>query len=100
MHDVKYDARKMIDFNGIIEENIKPIKRSDFRNIFKRIIDEYETNLKRLKVNMIDLTDNLCWEDTCQVLSPLGYSVYVDENHYGKLYSRHRISAVDHLAEF
>ena len=46
MHDVKYDAKKMIDFNGIIEDNIKPIKRSHFRETFKRIIDEYEKNLK------------------------------------------------------
>ena len=70
MHDTRYDARKMVDFNGIIEENIKPVKRSEFRNRYKRLIDEYETNLKSLNVDMIDLTDNLCWEDTCHVLSP------------------------------
>lgn len=97
MHDARYDARKMVDFNGIIEENIKPVKRSEFRDRYKRLIDEYETNLKSLNVDMIDLTDNLCWEDTCHVLSPEGYAVYVDENHYGKLYSRHWNSAVDHL---
>lgn len=70
MHDTRYDARKMVDFNGIIEDNIKPVKRSEFRNRYKRLIDEYETNLKSLNVDMIDLTDNLCWEDTCHVLSP------------------------------
>jgi hypothetical protein len=61
MHDAHFDPRKMIDFSGIIEENIKPVKRSEFRNRYKRIIDEFETTLKDMKVDLIDLTDNLCW---------------------------------------
>lgn len=56
--------------------------------------------MKKINVNVIDLADNLCYEDNCEVLSPLGYSIYTDDHHYAKFYSRHWLSAVDHLVEF
>lgn len=53
--------------------------------------------MKNANVDFIDLADNICYEDSCEVLSPRGYAVYSDENHYAKLYVRHWLSAVDHL---
>jgi len=46
------------------------------------------------------LSDNLCYNDNCHVLTPTGYGIYVDSHHYSKFYSRHWQSAVDHLVEF
>lgn len=46
---------------------------------------------------MIDFSDNLCWNDNCEVLTPSGHGVYVDRNHYAKFYTRHWMSVVDHL---
>lgn len=60
----------MVDIFGIIEENIKPISRKQFRNKFKRMFDFYETEMKKANVNVIDLADNLCYDDNCEVLSP------------------------------
>lgn len=64
------------------------------------MFDFYENEMKKINVNVIDLADNLCYEDNCEVLSPLGYSIYTDDHHYAKFYSRHWLSAVDHLVEF
>ncbi len=56
--------------------------------------------MKSANVDLIDLADNLCWEDSCEVISPTGYAVYSDEHHYAKFYVRHWLSVVDHLVEF
>ena len=97
MHHRNYHPNFMSDADGIIEENIKPVKLSDFKNRYKVLIDKYETEAKRMNVNLIDTSDNLCWEDVCEVISPSGYAIFSDDNHYGKFYTRHWISAVDHL---
>ena len=49
---------------------------------------------------MIDLADNLCWEDKCHVTSPSGYAAYTDGGHYGKFFARHWLSVVDYMTKF
>lgn len=101
--DIEYSGLhplNMFDFNGIIQQNIKPFRLSQFKNNYKLVIDGFENAMREGNVSIIDLSDNLCWEDSCEVLSPSGYGVYVDENHYTRLYSLHWLSVVDHLTEF
>jgi hypothetical protein len=62
------------------------------------IIEKYETYLRKANVEIIDLSDNLCWNDRCEVISPAGYGIFTDPGHQGKFLSRHWLSVVDHLA--
>jgi hypothetical protein len=68
----------MVDFIGIIDENIRAIKRSEFRKQYQTIFEKYETAMKNNNVGIIDLADNLCYEDSCEVISPIGYAIYSD----------------------
>lgn len=56
--------------------------------------------MRNANVDLIDLADNLCFEDLCEVTSPLGYGIYSDPHHYFKFYVRHWLSVVDHVVEF
>lgn len=61
------------------------------------MFEHYEALMKSVNVPLIDLADNLCFEDNCEVLSPEGYAIYTDGNHYSRFYSAHWLSVVDHL---
>jgi hypothetical protein len=90
----------MIDFNGVIEENILPFKLSDFRRKYQDVIERFEKGISTTTAKVVDLSDHLCWKDLCEVTSPTGHAVYVDNNHYSKFYARHWLTSVDHLAVF
>ena len=83
-----------------IEANIQPFKYSDFRRKYRQVIEKWETTMKNANVPIIDIAENLCWEDLCEKFTPLGYPAYQDNNHISKFYSRHWVSAVDHLVDF
>lgn len=68
----------MIDKYGIIEENLKPINYTEYREKHKVFIEMYDGGMREMGVEVIDLADNLCYEGMCEVTSPLGYSVYYD----------------------
>jgi hypothetical protein len=51
----------MVDFNGVIEENIKPFKLSWFTTKYDKIIDAFGNWMKDNRIEIIDLADNLCW---------------------------------------
>jgi hypothetical protein len=53
----------MMDANGIIDENIKPFKYSDFRKRYRVLIETFETTVKAANIPIINLVDNLCWQD-------------------------------------
>jgi len=94
------NPNKILDLKGVIDKNIQPFKLSDFKNKYRVIIQKYEDAIKENKAKMIDISDNLCWNDTCHVISPTGYGIYTDDDHYGKFYSRHWLSSLDYLTEF
>ena len=90
----------MIDFTGVIKKNVEPFRLSAFKSKYSVIIGKYETAIQQNNATLIDLSDNLCWEDLCEVTTPSGYAAFTDPGHYGKFYSRHWLSVVDHLVEF
>jgi hypothetical protein len=51
----------MRDLNGIIDENVKAVKRSEFKYKLKLMFEKYETIMKNANVGIIDLADNLCY---------------------------------------
>jgi hypothetical protein len=64
------------------------------------VIEYFESTLKKVGVKLIDIADNFCWEDRCEVLAPSGYPPYLDNNHFSLVYSRYWASSVDHLVDF
>lgn len=81
----------------MIEKNVQPFKLSDFRRKHQGVIDIYEEALRKNNVGIIDLSENMCYQDTCHVISPKGYAIYTDSGHYGKFYAHHWLSVVDDL---
>jgi hypothetical protein len=94
------DPNHMVDFNGVIEEKIKPFRLSDYMRKYEGVYDNWHRIINKTNVEMIDYKEHLCWEDLCELLSPKGYGVFTDDNHAGKFFSRHWFTAVDHLTQF
>lgn len=92
---------KMKDGSGeLIEDNLRPFKLSDYMKKYEKVIDKYHSAIKPLNIKLIRLTDNHCWENMCQRFTPSGHPIMADSNHYGKLFARHWMTAVDHLVDF
>lgn len=43
------------------------------------------------------MSDNLCWQDECHVVSSKGYGGFIDSNHIGKFYSKYYFTIFDDL---
>lgn len=39
LHSRNFDPRNMVDFYGIVPQNIKAVKQSEFKNRYKRLYD-------------------------------------------------------------
>lgn len=87
----------MSDESGVIEENIKPVKFSQFRAQISKYFDIFEQFVKNVNGELVNLTDNMCYQDICEVLIPTGYPMTFDEDHQTKLYSRNWLGSVDYL---
>lgn len=33
-------------------------------------------------VKLIDFAEHQCWNEMCDVVTPNGYGIYIDDNHY------------------
>ena len=51
----------MYDQSGVIEENLKPVKLSEFRLQYAEAINYFEKTLEGVGAEIINLTDNWCW---------------------------------------
>jgi hypothetical protein len=56
--------------------------------------------VKSINATIVDLSNNQCWNDICEVLTPTGYPIMYDTDHYTKTYSENWASNVDFLTEF
>lgn len=48
----------------------------------------------------MDFSDNLCYEDRCDVLTAKGYCIYFDEDHMTTISAKNWLNVVDYLTEF
>ncbi len=53
--------------------------------------------MKSVGVKLIDFAEHQCWDDKCEVLTPKGYGIYIDDNHYRYVYSKYWATGVDFL---
>lgn len=56
--------------------------------------------MNKIGVKLIHLTDNMCWEDLCEVLTPSGYPIMKDAHHFTYKWSQYWANAVDFLVKF
>ncbi len=56
--------------------------------------------MKDCGAKIIDLSENQCWNNKCEVLSPSGHPTYIDDNHFASSYSKYWLSAVDSVIDF
>ncbi len=56
--------------------------------------------MKSIGVKLVDFSDNYCWNDYCELLTPEGYSIMRDKSHFRYNYSRNWGSAIDILTYF
>jgi hypothetical protein len=42
----------------------------------------------------------MCWEDNCELLTPEGFPIMIDDNHFANHFSQYWLSSVDLLTEF
>ena len=90
----------MVDQNGVIEASIQPYSLKEFKYEYRDGIQFTEAVLKEAGADIIDFSDNMCWEDVCHVLTPRGYCVMFDDDHFTTLAARNWLNIVDYLTIF
>ena len=51
----------MISKDKIMQENIKPVRLSEWKNKNKRSIEMFENAVKSANGTLIDFSENTCW---------------------------------------
>ena len=96
----KFGPYSMKDMNGVIVNNLAPVKLSEFRQENKEKINLLESTVKGVGAKIVDFSDHQCWNDICELLVPSGNTIMRDSNHYAKEYSMYWASSIDVLTEF
>ncbi len=61
------------------------------------MIDDFKKSFLNIDVKFIDFTDNMCWEGNCELLTPDGYPIMKDNNHFANYFSQYWLNSVDLL---
>jgi len=83
----KFNPASMYSAFGVVEERLKPVKRSEFRSQYKELIDRVESRIKSTGATMIDLSDDYCYNDSCEVIDRYGNPIMKDSNHFRPFYA-------------
>ncbi|KAF0688552.1 Aste57867_19842 [Aphanomyces stellatus] len=93
---VEYSIQSLL--NGANVGSTDPISRAGFRQKFANVISLVEGAIKAANATTIDLSDNQCFEDECQVISMKeGEPVFKDTNHIRPYYARNYLSVLDQV---
>lgn len=81
---------------GIIQKNIKPLKLSQVNSTYVKLADYMVSEVMKAGAKkVLNFTDHSCWEDECHKITPTGYPVYVDDNHWSTQISRNWLTSID-----
>ena len=83
----KFNPASIYSAFGVVEERLKPVKRSEFRSQYKELIDRVESRIKSTGATMIDLSDDYCYNDSCEVIDRYGNPIMKDSNHFRPFYA-------------
>jgi hypothetical protein len=53
--------------------------------------------MKSLDIPLIDFTDNTCFDDICEVLTPYGRPLKRDKDHFKATFVRYWMNSVDFM---
>lgn len=94
----EFNPKNMYDDNGnIIEENIKPVRLSEFLKKKYFLYNRLNQAIIEGGATIIDYSENLCYDDLCQVLDPYGKPVYKEESHFHNYVVRDYLDVLDQV---
>ncbi|KAF0711446.1 hypothetical protein As57867_005258, partial [Aphanomyces stellatus] len=93
-----YSHQSTFLLNGNQVGNVEPIIRSDFRRKHETLLGLLENATVAAHATLIDLSDNQCFEDKCQVISMKeGEPPMKDSNHIRPYFARHYLTVLDQV---
>ena len=95
-----FNAKNMYNEKGVIEENIKPVRLSEFLKKKSYLYKRLNQAILEGGAKIIDYSENLCYEYICQVLDPYGWPVYNDESHINRYVLRDYVDVLDQVFGF
>lgn len=94
----EFNPKYMYDSNGkIIEENIKPVRLSEFLKKKSFLYNRLNQAILEGGATIVDYSENLCYDDLCQVLDPYGKPVYKEESHFQNYVVRDYLDVLDQV---
>ncbi|ETW06940.1 hypothetical protein H310_03051 [Aphanomyces invadans] len=76
-----------------------PYVRSQFEAEHDHLLSVIANATHEANATLINFSDNLCWEDLCQVVNGHGEPVLADDNHIRAYTARNYLSVVDQVVE-
>ncbi|ETV93228.1 hypothetical protein H310_12824 [Aphanomyces invadans] len=76
-----------------------PYVRSQFEAEHRHLLSVIANATQEANATLINFSDNLCWEDLCQVVNGHGEPVLADDNHIRAYTARNYLSVVDQVVE-
>ena len=96
----QYNPKNMYNYHGLDQTQLAPFKLSEFRSKNKNLFDILESHFAALGVTVIDLSDDLCYNDICEVIDRYGRPIMVDEyGHFRSCYSAVYSSVLDQVVD-
>ena len=93
----EFNPKFMYDENGVIDERIKPVKLSEFIKKKSYLYNRLNQAIIEGGATIIDYSENLCYEDLCQVVDPYGKPVYKEESHFQNYVVRDYLDVLDQV---
>ncbi|KAF0720334.1 Aste57867_389 [Aphanomyces stellatus] len=93
-----FNPERMLNGQKVMNPNAM-LSRTSFRQSMQPLIDRVEAAILAAGATLIDFSDNQCWNELCQVFTPLGDPVMKDTNHFRPGWVREYLSAVDQVVE-
>ncbi|CAK4883231.1 unnamed protein product [Aphanomyces euteiches] len=87
-----YDPKNMV--NGVAAMN-----RSAFRDDHAWLIQQIEHTITAASATVYDISDNLCWEEECQVVDSKGIPIRKDSNVLTSTFAAEYLTVIDHVIE-
>lgn len=93
----EFNPVNMYNDQGVIAENIRPIRLSDFLKKSLFLYNRLNKAILDAGAQIIDYTKNLCKEDLCNVLDYRGYPINKEESHPNNYVIREYFDVLDEV---
>ncbi|KAF0688770.1 Aste57867_19659 [Aphanomyces stellatus] len=80
-----------------LKKVLGPVRRSDFQRENAHLLHGIAAAVADINGTLLDYSDNLCWEDTCETVNGQGEPVYADDDHIRAFSVRNYVSVLDQV---